>query len=152
MQYIKATKQNLSQIYSLVQETIKSVYPNYYPQTTVEFFCELHSEDNILKDIEAGNVYILLIDNTLVATGSYIDNHITRVYVLHNSRGKGYGRYVMDKLEESISYSYSTVYIDSSLPAALFYENRGYKTKKHHEYPLDNNVVLVYEIMEKSIE
>ncbi len=98
MNYIKATKQYLPQIYKLVQETIQKVYPNYYPQKVVEFFCNHHSEENILKDIEDGNVYILLADDDiLIATGTQIENHITRVYVSHDARRKGYGNYIMDK-------------------------------------------------------
>ena len=48
----------------------------------VDFFCEHHSEDAIEKDIKNGYVSVLKIDGTIVATGCFVDNHITRVYVL----------------------------------------------------------------------
>ena len=56
MEYIKATETDLEYIVMLVQETIKTIYPKYYPKEVVEFFCELHCQENIVKDIEAGVV------------------------------------------------------------------------------------------------
>ena len=39
-------------------------------------------EDAIEKDIKNGYVSVLKIDGTIVATGCFVDDHITRVYVL----------------------------------------------------------------------
>ena len=44
---------------------------------------------------------------------------------------------------------YDVSILDSSLPAVSLYEHRGYKTVGHGFYELENNVRLVYEIMEK---
>lgn len=55
----------------------------------MDFFCELHNRENIAKDIENGNVGILLVDGQIVGTGSYDGNHITRVYVLPEFQSKG---------------------------------------------------------------
>lgn len=60
------------------QYTIKTIYPI----EVVDFFCEHHSMEAIAKDIENSYVSVLKIDENIVATGSYVDNHITRVYVL----------------------------------------------------------------------
>lgn len=95
MQYIKATEQNLQQIVQLVQNTIRTIYPKYYPKEVVDFFCELHCEENIRKDIEDGRVGILIVDGTIVGTGCYKDNHITRVYVAPQCQRQGYGSYIM---------------------------------------------------------
>lgn len=51
MEYIKATEKDIEQIVDLVQNTIKTIYPKYYPKEVVDFFCELHSRENILKDV-----------------------------------------------------------------------------------------------------
>ena len=56
MEYIKATEKDLEQIVILVQKTIKTIYPKYYPEEVVEFFCEHHCKENIFKDIEEGLV------------------------------------------------------------------------------------------------
>ena len=74
MEYINACKEDCDKIYELVQNTIKAVYPKYYPTEVVDFFCELHSKDNILKDIENSCVGILVDNGKLIGTGSYKEN------------------------------------------------------------------------------
>lgn len=66
MKYEIAKKENIEQIYQLVQNTINAIYPLYYPQGVVEFFCGLHSKENIATDIENGFVRVLLSGDCLV--------------------------------------------------------------------------------------
>ena len=149
MEYIRATKEDGAQIFDLVQRTIKSVYPKYYPKEVVDFFCELHSRKNIAADIENGSVGVIRNGNQIVGTGSYKENHITRVYVAPEYQKQGYGSYIMQCLENEISLNYDTVCLDASLPASHLYENRGYKTIKHEQWSVENDVILVYGIMDK---
>ncbi len=151
MEYIKATSKDEEQIYDLVQRTIKSVYPKYYPKEVVDFFCELHGRENIAGDIAQGFVGILKNENQIVGTGSYKDNHITRVYVAPEYQKQGYGSYIMQSLENEISQNYNTVYLDASLPACQMYGKRGYKTIKYDQWAVENDVILVYGIMEKGL-
>lgn len=151
MEYIEATEHDLEQITALVQETIKTIYPKYYPKEVVDFFCQLHCLENIRKDVEDGRVGVLKIDDEIVGTGCYKENHITRVYVKPTAQRKGYGSCIMQCLENAIRYDYDTVNLDASLPACCLYEKRGYKTVKHERWNVENGVVLVYEIMEKSL-
>ena len=65
MEYKKATMNEAEKIFQLVQKTIKTVYPKYYPKEVVEFFLEHHSISNILQDIESGSVGILLHENEM---------------------------------------------------------------------------------------
>lgn len=163
MNYIKADESHIDSIFQLVQTTIKTIYPKYYPKEVVDFFCNLHSKENIATDIKNGCVSALIVDGQIVGTGSYKENHITRVYVLPEFQGCGYGSYIMQKLENEISEVYNKisslanaqgrnmVYLDASLPACRLYEHRGYKTKSHKTWKVDNGAVLVYEVMEKDL-
>ena len=81
MKYELATIKELRAVYDIVQHTIKTVYPKFYPVEVVDFFSNLHSMDAIRNDIENGYVSVLKIDGKIVATGCFVDNHITRVYV-----------------------------------------------------------------------
>ena len=148
MEYIEAKAEDTERIYNLVQSTIKTIYPKYYPKKVVNFFCEHHKKENILADIEKGYVYILLCDNQLVGTGTRMENHITRVFVFPKLQGKGYGSYIMTQLESAILDKYDTAQIDASLAANILYEHRGYKTIRHEQIAVDDEV-LVYEVMEK---
>ena len=94
MLYEPAKIEDLQNVYDVVQYTIKTIYPKYYPAEVVDFFCKHHSKSAILKDIENGDVSVLKIDETIVATGCFVNNHITRVYVLPEYQKKGYGTFI----------------------------------------------------------
>lgn len=47
--------------------------------------------------------------------------------------------------------SHNTVVLDASLAAVCLYEHKGYQTIGHGILELDNDVKLVYEIMEKKL-
>lgn len=151
MEYIKAADINIDCVFNIVQNTVKTIYPKYYPGEVVDFFCELHNRENIARDIGNGNVGILMVGNQIVGTGSHDGNHITRVYVLPEFQGKGYGSFIMQRLEDEIAAKHNTVMLDASLPASHLYEQRGYHTIKHEKWTMENDVVLVYEVMEKSL-
>lgn len=151
MQYIEATTNDCEKIHALVQETIKTIYPRYYPKEVVDFFVGLHNPENIKQDIEKKSVGMLYDGEVFVGTGTCKENHITRVFVLPAYQRKGYGSYMMQQLENRIAEKYDKVYLDASLPATLLYEKRGYATVRHETWNCANDVVLVYDIMEKML-
>ena len=151
MEFQLAKKENLEQVYALVQETIQSVYPKYYLPEIVDMFSEYHCKEHVLQDILARNTYILLQGDTIVGTGTKQENHITRVYVLPRFQGKGYGTYIMNRLEELIKEHYDTIDIDASLPACRLYQRLGYATVDHGIWECKNGVIQVYEIMKKEL-
>ena len=52
MEYIEATEKDLEQIVILVQETIKTIYPKYYPKEVVDFFVNFIAERIYLKTLK----------------------------------------------------------------------------------------------------
>lgn len=152
MEYIKAAKENADDIFHIVQKTVKTVYPRYYPREVVDFFCGLHNKEKIAEDIEKGNVGILTVNHQIAGTGSREGNHITRVYVLPEFQGKGYGSFIMRRLEDEIAKKHDATLVDASLPAVCFYGQRGYQTLKHERLTVENGAVLVYDVMEKHFQ
>lgn len=152
MEYRKATDKDIECVLHIVQSTVTTIYPKYYPKEVVDFFCALHSRENIARDIENGKAGILLAGAQTVGTGSHDGNHITRVYVLPEFQGKGYGSYIMQCLENEIGKEYDTVQLDASLPACHLYEQRGYRTVRHEKWNVENDAVLVYEVMERAVQ
>lgn len=151
MEYRLATMLEAGDVFELVQQTVKTIYPQYYPTEVVDFFCEHHNFSAIEEDVKAGRVSVLVVDGVTVGTGSFVENHITRVYVSPKYQGKGYGTYIIKRIEAKICKKYKTAILDASLPAARLYENLGYQTIKHEKIPLENGVVLAYELMEKEL-
>ena len=57
----------------------------------------------------------------------------------------------MKNIEEQIREKYNKAYLDASLPAVALYEKLGFVTVKHERYPVENGVILAYEVMEKGL-
>lgn len=152
MRYIQATTEMAEKIQNVLHITIKAIYPKYYPKEVVDFFCNHHSIEHILEGIGTGNMGVLLVNDTILGTGCFDKNHITGVYVLPEYHNQGYGSKIIDCLERKIAKEYDTAVLDASLPAVFLYEHRGYKTVGHGVYELENDVKLVYEIMDKNLK
>lgn len=151
--YRKAKKSEAAEISAVVQRTVRKIYPKYYPEGVADFFCLLHSKDRIRADIQEGNVWVLILDGQIIGTGTVEeDNHVTRVYVLPEFQGKGYGTYIMKRLERWIAKEHKTAVLDSSLPAFGLYEKLGYQVTKREKISLPGEVVLAYEVMEKELQ
>jgi GNAT superfamily N-acetyltransferase len=151
MIYLQAGEEHAEQVVTLVHDTIKSIYPKYYPKEVVDFFCSYHDSENIKTDIKNKNVWLLFYDNQLVGTGSGINNQITRVYVLPAFQRNGYGSYIMQQLEDEIGRQYNEAVLDALLPASRLYEKRGYNTVRYENRVVENGVVLVYEVMKNEL-
>ncbi len=151
MEYVTAVSDMGNAIYKVLHTAIETIYPKYYPLEVVDFFCKLHSKEHILDGIASGNMGVLKCGKMIVGTGCFDNNHITSVYVLPSYQKRGCGSHIMDCLERKIAQNYDTAILDASLPAACMYEHRGYKTVGHGIYGLENDVKLVYEIMEKKL-
>ena len=151
MEYVAATADMANAIHDILHATIKTIYPKYYPQEVVDFFCQHHSMEHILERIASGNTGVLMNGNAIIGTGCYDGNHITGVYVLPVYQRQGCGSKIMDCLEAAIFKKFDTILLDASLAAVFLYEHRGYKTVGHGIYDLENDVKLVYEIMEKKL-
>lgn len=151
MEYVTATSDMAGAIYDVLHTAIETVYPKYYPKEVVTFFCKHHSKEHILDGIKSGNMGVLIDKDLVVGTGCFDGNHITGVYVLPAYQNQGCGSHIMDFLETEIAKKHDTVILDASLAAVCLYEHRGYKTMGHGMYKLENDVKLVYEIMEKKL-
>ena len=151
MEYRLATNEETQDICKVVHDTIKYVYPKYYRNEVVDGFLHFHNIDSIKEDIKNENVYVLLRYGNIIGTGTKKENHITRVYVLPEFQGKGYGTYIMKELENEIAKKYNYVSIDASLPACKLYYKLGYKTITHGIWECSEKVTQVYEIMEKEL-
>lgn len=150
MKIVKATRDDLDTVRSVTQDTIREVYPKYYPQGAVRFFAEHHSDDRIISDIEEGNVFLLLTDDDIPAgTVTVSGNEINRLFVLSEYQGRGFGRALLDFAEEKIEAAYDTIAMDASLPAKKIYLKRGYKETGYNIIDTGYGDHLCYDRMER---
>lgn len=151
MNFRNAGLQDFIMVKRITHQTIKEIYPAYYPKDVVSFFLKHHSDANILRDIKNNRVYLLEVDGKPVGTGSISDNEIERVFVLPQFQGHGYGAFILDQLETIISKNYDYSKLCASLPAYNFYLKRGYTPVGYHQIKTAKGKVLCYHEMEKPL-
>lgn len=149
LQYRKATSNEAGRVCHIVRHTKDMIYPDYYTQEVVEYVDRYYTFEIIKSDIEQGITRVLVKDGEIIGTGSLTGNHIMRVYVLPEYQGQGFGSKIMDELEKEIFAGFDDCVLESSLPACIFYENRGYKTVNHVKEDIGNGKCMIYEIMRK---
>jgi hypothetical protein len=49
--YELAKPEDIQAVYNVVQHTIKTIYPKYYPMEVVDFFSEHHSEAELESEL-----------------------------------------------------------------------------------------------------
>ncbi len=158
---VLATAAQFEVVRSIVDTTIKTVYPRYYPEDVVAFFHRYHSDESIRDDISSGNVYLvsanqeedkILVDGeAVVGTGSVRGDEIYRMFVLPQYQGRGFGSALLRTLEGRIAESYGKVRLDSSLPAYSMYLKAGYAPVAWQKIETGSGRVLCFNAMEKSL-
>lgn len=147
----KAQEQDFDTVKKITQDTIREIYPKYYPQGAVRFFAEHHSDEKIMSDISKGIVYLLISDEGQPAgTVTLTDNEIDRLFVLPSFQHKGYGRALMDMAEEKILSSYDSVILHASLPAKSIYLKRGYREIDYLKIDTGHGDFLCADVMQKN--
>lgn len=152
MKIRQAKLQELEPVKEIVHRTIKAVYPHYYPVGAVDFFLAHHCDEHILKDIEAGNVFLLEDEEKgCVGTVTTKENELTRLFVLPELQGKGCGSELIRFAEERIAESHGEIVLDASLPAKAIYLRKGYEFLGYHTIECTNGDQLCYDEMIKHI-
>ena len=89
----KAKTENFEDVKLITHETIKEIYPHYYPRGVVDFFLEHHNSENITKDILADIVYLIMDGEETLGMVTIKENEICRLFVLPQHQRKDYCYY-----------------------------------------------------------
>ncbi len=143
VEYRKAELPDLGTVFTISQAAIRAIYPYFYPQAAVDWFAEHHSCEHILADITAGRVRLLEANGMPVGTGTIDGNRLLRVFVAPEHQQKGYGTRLLAQLEKEVGRVHPTAILDSSLPAGRFYQNRGYRTRSHEFFDIEDKYGLL---------
>ena len=149
IEIVKAKENDLETVREITQNTIREIYPKYYPSGAVQFFCDHHRDENIINDLKEGIVYLLKKDDEYVGTVTIKGNEINRLFVLPEHQHKGYGKMLLDFAEESILKDYSTIEMDASFPAKKIYRIRGYEEIEYNIIETGYGDYLCYDVMRK---
>lgn len=145
----QATLKDLDIVYNICKNTIKEVYPNYYPKGAVDFFLAYHEKEKIKSDIEKGYVYIHKFNGEVFGTISFHENHIYRFFVEPKYQHQGYGKRLIEYAEWMIFKNYDTIVLDASFPSKNLYLKNGYKEANYSKIETANGDYLCFDVMEK---
>ena len=127
MELLTAKEADLEAVYRLIQATIETCYPPFYPPRAVAFFAHHHSREAIRQRLRYDLVLIAKESERIVGTGSLVDSEISGLFVLPDAQGGGTGSALMEELEQrAAQLGAGTIELDVSLPSRAFYEHRGY--------------------------
>ncbi len=150
MKIAAAKEADFDTVRSITQQTIKAVYPHYYPKGAVDFFLAHHSDEKIMHDIRNGDVFLLYTDkNEAAGTVTTEKNEINRLFVLTEYQGQGFGGALLRFAEERIAENYDIAELSVSLPAKAIYLKKGYVFKEYCAIQNENGDYLCFDIMEK---
>lgn len=136
---------DLAVLHRLIQKTIDICYQRDYPNRAILFFKNYHSKESILLRSQKGELLVVENDDTLVATGSLVENEITGVFVTPQKQGQQLGRLIMQELEtRARQQGFSEVNLSISLPSRKFYESLNYKILENLQIDVGGGQLLHY--------
>ncbi len=150
MEIVKAKPNDFEEVKRITQDTIKQIYPHYYPTGVVEFFQEHHSDDIIMNDIIQAKVYLVNDNKENIGTVTIDGNEISRLFVLPEFQRKGYGTAIMQNIEKRIFENYPEIQLHASLPGKKLYINRGYFEVEYRTKMVTYDDWICIDIMKKA--
>jgi len=143
---------DLPALKALVHKTITTCYPGHYCVEAVRFFLDYHNDEAILRDAREGRTIVLDKAGRVLGTGTLVGDEIKRVFVDPMLQKQGYGRRLMQQLEETAArWGAKTVKLDASLPSQAFYDRLGYVTIAPAFLPVGNGRRLDFFKMRKTL-
>ena len=150
MEIVKAQIDDFEEVKRITQDTIKQIYPHYYPAGVVNYFQEHHSDNNIMTDIIHGKVYLIKDGVEYVGTVTIDGNEINRLFVLPKFQNKGYGTAMMEYAENKIFEDYPEIQLHASLPGKKLYIKMAYFEAEYRTKMVANDDWICIDIMKKN--
>ncbi|MCQ2407588.1 MAG: GNAT family N-acetyltransferase [Oscillospiraceae bacterium] len=152
MHIIPAKAEDFETVRRITEETIRTVYPHYYPAGAVAFFLAHHNAAAIKRDIRENCVFLIVSDSgKFTGTVTVNGNEIGRLFVLPQYQGNGFGRALLSFAESLIAEQRDTSELDVSFPAKQIYLKRGYQAVSWHCIETENGDYLCFDHMTKHL-
>lgn len=150
MKIRKATKKDAIKICNIKKETFRKINSKDYPKEVVEEYVNRQSPSKILQNMKKGNYFVLINKNRLLGSIQLYDkNVIGSLYIKCSEIGKGYGRLLMDFIEDyARKKGIKKLVLYPTITAKGFYKKLGYK----QSYKLYKWDIAGYKLKQYSME
>lgn len=130
-------EEEILQVYNLIEKTIKTSFPVFYPQKSIEYVLTNLSPEKLKNRITWTHFYVVKDKEVIVgcgAIGPYWDSKtescLFNIFVDPDYQGKGIGKKIIQTLESDEYFlRASRIEIPASLLAIPFYKKMGYEHK-----------------------
>lgn len=121
-------EEDLEAVRCLIHRTVDACYAGVYPPRAVRYFKDFHSSEKILRRHREGEILVIGDSTRIIATGAIVGGDIFAVFVAPECQGRGYGRALMEDLENRAkAKGRHEAELSVSLPSRRFYEDLGYE-------------------------
>lgn len=144
---------DLPAVQKLIFRTIDVSYAKTYSPSAMGHFRNHHADEEILGDAQQGYMVILEKCEEVIGTGTLINGKITRMYVAPENQGRGFGRQIVNLLEQHAkTQGLESIFLYSSVVAKPFYESLGYHIEAEKSAQMQDGEHLEYFEMTKHLE
>lgn len=144
---------DLAPVQEFLFKTIDVSYTKVYSPSAIQHFKDHHTTEEILHDAKEGYLVVLESDDGIIGTGTLLGNKVTRVYVKPEDRRCGFGKRIMNVLEQHARHNgLRTVLLYSSVVAKPFYESLGYRIEAQKSVQMEDGEHLEYFHMVKCLK
>lgn len=150
MKIRKATKKDAKRINDLKKETFKKINSKDYPKKVVDDYIKKQSTKKIISNMNMGPYFVLVENNRILGSVHlYNKNTIGGLYVKYNKIGRGYGKMLMEFIENfAKKKGIKKVILYPTKTAKNFYKKLGYR-----EFGKKENIKIAgYNVGEKCME
>jgi len=127
----KALVKDTQEIIKVINESVLATHTKLYPKKDIQETLDNYTEEKVNHYIKEYDYFVTECKKEIVGCVLAKENKMRSLYVLPSFMGKGIGRKLVEKAEESVkSRGYDEIYLWSSLVAHDFYKHMGYKDVK----------------------
>ena len=137
-----------AEVSALIQRTLAESNSKDYPEDYIQRDIQSFTPDNVIQRASWTHFYVLLEKDVIIGCGAIgpywgkeDESSLFNIFVLPEYQGKGYGRAIIETLEQDTYFlRASRIEIPASITACAFYRKMGYDYKNGINQPDDERL------------
>jgi GNAT superfamily N-acetyltransferase len=124
----RITPNDFEEVIKLIHTTIRISYQQVYPPEVIHFFLTYHSLEELRRRTENGVVLVLEYDETICATGFFMNEEMGGVYVHPDFQNRGFGsQMIVELLKIAVEQNCRYIHLDATPLAKALYLKMGFE-------------------------
>lgn len=147
-----AKEQDILGIHALILRTMDACYTKYYSPGTIRYYRDYHSLARTMQRNRSGTTFVIEHQESIIGTGNIEGNYVSAVFIERSHQQKGYGRLIMESIENRARKNgINELKLDSTPGSLAFYMHLNYKIVKLSIWDTGSGECFDYFEMKKEI-